>query len=93
MNNAFPRLLKVLSLERQLGYRNKAVIGGLDKFASRWETDARAEAPDAPQVGEIISLLIGYPAVEDTAARKRIIEEILRDEQRANPDWDIVLLR
>ena len=78
MNNAFPRLLKVLSLERQLGYRNKAVIGGLDKFASRWEADARAEAPDAPQVGEIISLLIGYPAVEDTAARERIIEEILR---------------
>ena len=78
MNNAFPRLLKVLSLERQLGYRNKAVIGGLDKFASRWEVDARAEAPDAPQVGEIISLLIGYPAVEDTAARERIIEEILR---------------
>ena len=36
MNNAFPRLLKVLSLERQLGYRNKAVIGGLDKFASRF---------------------------------------------------------
>jgi ATP-dependent DNA helicase RecG len=78
MNNAFPRLLKVLSLERQLGYRNKAVIGGLDKFASRWETDARAEAPDTPQVSEIISLLIGYPAIEDTAARERIIEEILR---------------
>ena len=96
MNNAFPRLLKILSLERQLGYRNKAVIGGLDKFASRWEADARAEAPDAPQVGEIISLLIGYPVVEDTAARERIIEEILRrvreiapsltaTEQRATP--------
>ena len=54
MNNAFARLLKILSLERQLGYRNKAVIGGLDKFASRWEADARAEAPDAPQVSEII---------------------------------------
>jgi ATP-dependent DNA helicase RecG len=78
MNNAFPRLLKILSLERQLGYRNKAVIGGLDKFASRWEADAYAEAPDAPQVSEIISLLIGYPVVEDTAARERIIEEILR---------------
>jgi ATP-dependent DNA helicase RecG len=78
MNNAFARLLKIMTLERQLGYRNKAVIGGLDKFASRWEADAYAEAPDAPQVGEIISLLIGYPAVEDTAARERIIVEILR---------------
>ena len=88
MNNAFPRLLKVLSLERQLGYRNKAVIGGLDKFASRWEADARAEAPDAPQVGEIISLLIGYPAVEDTAARERIIEEILRHVREIAPSSD-----
>ncbi len=78
MNSAFSRLLKVLALERRQGYRNKAVIGGLDKFASRWEVDARSEVPDSVLVGEIISLLIGYPAVEDTAARERIVEQILR---------------
>ncbi len=43
MDSAITRLLKVLDLERKQGYRNKAVIGGLDKFASRWESDARAE--------------------------------------------------
>ena len=78
MNDAFSRLLKILTLERQQGYRNKAVIGGLDKFASRWEVDARSEASDVPAVGEIISLLIGYPAVADTTARERIVEQILR---------------
>ncbi len=78
MNSAFSRLLKILALERRQGYRNKAVIGGLDKFASRWETDARAEVPESALVGEIISLLIGYPAIEDTAARERIVEQILR---------------
>jgi ATP-dependent DNA helicase RecG len=82
MENAFSRLAKVISLERKQGYRNKAVIGGLDKFASRWETDARADATASADnqaaVNEIVALLIGYPAVADPSARERIIEQILR---------------
>jgi ATP-dependent DNA helicase RecG len=82
MENAFSRLAKVISLERKQGYRNKAVIGGLDKFASRWEADARAEAVASANhqaaINEIVALLIGYPAVADPAARERIIEQILR---------------
>ncbi|MCX6031017.1 MAG: ATP-dependent DNA helicase RecG [Chloroflexi bacterium] len=85
MDNAFSRLLKVISLERKQGYRNKAVIGGLDKFASRWEADARAETANAAAVDEIVALLIGYPAVEDTAARERIVEQILRRARDAAP--------
>ena len=86
MNSAFSRLLKVLVLERRQGYRNKAVIGGLDKFASRWEADARAEIPDSPVVSEIVSLLIGYPAVEDAAARERIVELIFRRVREIAPE-------
>jgi ATP-dependent DNA helicase RecG len=86
MNSAFARLLKVLVLERRQGFRNKAVIGGLDKFASRWEADARAEIPDSPAVSEIVSLLIGYPAVEDAAARERIVELILRRVREIAPE-------
>jgi hypothetical protein len=56
MSDAFSRLLKVLALERKQEYRNKAVIGGLDKFASRWETDARAEASNPAAVNEIVAL-------------------------------------
>ena len=77
-NNAFSRLLKVLSLERKQGYRNKAVIGGLDKFASRWEADAQAEARNPAAVSEIVSLLLGYPAIDDPAARERILDQIVR---------------
>ncbi|HIQ04310.1 MAG TPA: ATP-dependent DNA helicase RecG [Anaerolineae bacterium] len=78
MTDAFERLRKILNLERQQGYRNKAVIGGLDKFASRWEPDARSEAPHALEtVQDIVSLLIGYPTVEDREARARIIADIL----------------
>jgi len=86
MNSAFSRLLKVLVLERRQGYRNKAVIGGLDKFASRWEADARAEIPDSPAVSEIVSLLIGYPAVEDATARERIVELIFRRVREIAPE-------
>lgn len=75
-DSAFDRLNKVLSLEQQQGYRNKAVIGGLDKFAARWQQDAEREAP-APAVAEIVALLMGYPTLVDVAARERLIEQVI----------------
>jgi ATP-dependent DNA helicase RecG len=89
MNDAFSRLLKVLALERKQGCRNKAVIGGLDKFASRWEADARAEASNPAAVNEIVALLLGYPAVDDPAARERIIEQVIRRIKEAAPGTPI----
>ncbi len=83
MDNAITRLIKVLELERKQGYRNKAVIGGLDKFASRWESDAFAEVPDPAAVSEIVSLLLGYAAVDDRPARERVLEAILVRARRA----------
>ena len=76
-NNAFTRLSKILELERKQGYRNKAVIGGLDKLAGRWEHDARAETNDDAAVSEIVALMLGYPALDDPMVRERIIEKIL----------------
>src|SRR5450759_2540565 len=78
MDNAFSRLAKVIGLERKQGYRNKAVIGGVYKFASRWEADARAETADQAAVTEIVALLIGYSAMTDSASRERIIEQVVR---------------
>jgi ATP-dependent DNA helicase RecG len=78
MDSAISRLLKVLALEKKQGYRNKAVIGGLDKFVSRWEADARAEAGNSTAINQIIALLLGYPAIDDPAARERILEQVIR---------------
>jgi ATP-dependent DNA helicase RecG len=78
MDTAISRLLKVLSLEKKQGYRNKAVIGGLDKFVSRWEVDARAEVGSNTAINEIIALLLGYPAIDDPTARERILEQVVR---------------
>lgn len=81
MDSAIARLLKILALEKRQGYRNKAVIGGLDKFVSRWESDARAEVGNSAAINEVVALLLGYPVVEDAAARERILDQVLR---RAN---------
>ena len=78
MDNSITRLLKILALETKQGYRNKAVIGGLDKFVSRWEPGARAEVNNQPAMDEIVSLLLAYPAIEDTAMRARILEQVIR---------------
>lgn len=82
--NAIARLLKVLALEKKQGYRNKAVIGGLDKFASRWEPDVRQETTHSAAVNEIVALLLGYPAIEDTASRERILEQVIRRAREAS---------
>jgi ATP-dependent DNA helicase RecG len=78
LDNAISRLLKVLALEKKQGHRNKAVIGGLDKFVSRWEPAARAEVGNQAAMDEIVSLLLGYPAIEDTAMRARILDQVIR---------------
>jgi len=78
--SALETLDKIITQEKKLGYRNKAVIGGLDKFALRWEREtlAQAQTPDEKQfVADIAALLISYPAVEDRQERARIVQDIL----------------
>ncbi len=78
MPGAFERLSKILALEKRQGYRNKAVIGGLDKFAARWEQDARQEAPDRESlIAHVVGLLRGYSATAEQEARVRTLHEIL----------------
>jgi ATP-dependent DNA helicase RecG len=77
---AFEKLTKILTLEQEQGYHNRAVIGGLEKFASFWHEEARQEAEGLEQarlVEEIIALLQSYPTLEDRGARERVVGEIL----------------
>ena len=86
MLSAFEKLTKILALEKEQGYRNRAVIGGLEKFAAFWHEEARQEAQGlegasvgdlAHRVEEIVTLLQSYPALEDHGARKKAVEQIL----------------
>ncbi len=82
MPTAFEKLTKILNLEKSQGYQNRAVIGGLEKFASIWRAEAQAEAdgPDQSQkhqeIDEIADRLTHYEAA-DRDQRQEIVDTIL----------------
>lgn len=80
MSNAIERLKKILKLEQQQGYRNKAVIGGLGRLGERWQVDAAKEATLAGQpelLVQIVSLLATYGHLGGAGPRKETIEKVL----------------
>jgi len=41
---SFDKLSKMLTQEKRLGYKNKAILGGLEKLVPNWGSEARQEA-------------------------------------------------
>jgi ATP-dependent DNA helicase RecG len=86
MESAFEKLRKILAQEHHLGYSNKAVIGGLDKFADHWYDEVRArlrpeqgaeEGSSYPQmVDEVVQLLREYPRAGEVERRRQIVAEV-----------------
>ncbi len=77
---AFEKLTRILTLEQEQGYCNRAVIGGLEKFAPFWRQEARQETEGAEHsrlVEETVALLQSYPTLEDRGARERAVDEML----------------
>jgi len=80
MTSAFEKLTKILALEQEQGYRNRVVIGGLEKFAPFWREEARQEGEGLEHtrlVEEVVALLQSYPTLEDRGARERAVDEML----------------
>ncbi|MDX1521745.1 MAG: OB-fold nucleic acid binding domain-containing protein, partial [Anaerolineae bacterium] len=76
---SFDKLSRMLTQEKRLGYKNKAVMGGLEKFAPTWKAEAQSEATtDSLQsiVDEVEQSLQGYPEVPDEE-RPTYIHQIL----------------
>ncbi|MBP6017090.1 MAG: ATP-dependent DNA helicase RecG [Candidatus Promineofilum sp.] len=79
MDRALNRLERVLELEKQQGYQNKAVVGGIRQFAVYWISQAREEATEeadlalAEQVSEV---LMDYGQLSGAQARARAIESL-----------------
>jgi len=69
---ASPRdtLERILRLEAEQGYRDQAVIGGLDRFLGQWQP--KAQAAGSLPVDTLMQTLVGYsnmdPAARETAA-------------------------
>jgi ATP-dependent DNA helicase RecG len=79
MKPALEKLDKMLSLEIEAKYQNKAVIGGLEQVLSWWPMQARQECGRPEQkawVDEVIALLQGYGALQDRQARVQAVAEM-----------------
>ena len=89
MATALDKLAKILDLEKKSGYRDRAVIGGLEKFLPGWAASAATEPGGTQLVEQVNAILADYgsKSAEDRAAA---VERILEMEARAgegSTDW------
>jgi ATP-dependent DNA helicase RecG len=80
MPSALETLVKILKLEREQGYKNAAVIGGLGNFSENWERQANAQARKAEHhvlVEEIVAALRQYDAIESKDDRHNTVAYLL----------------
>ncbi len=76
---SFDKLIKMLTQEKRLGYKNKAVFGGLEKLAPNWATEALQEAEHKQErllIEEVMQDLRRYPEVAEEN-RPNYIHKIL----------------
>ena len=80
MPSALETLVKILKLEQETGYKNTAVIGGLESFADNWEQDAHQQAKRAEHhqlVDEMALHLRGYAQIDDLEQRHESVKYML----------------
>ncbi len=92
MPSALETLVKILRLERQQGYKNTAVIGGLGAFSQKWSQDAHGQARKPEHhvlVDELGELLRKYEQITSKNERhdsiSYMLERIMGRVQPANP--------
>ncbi len=74
---SFEKLTKILKLEAEFGYRDRAMIGGLAQYAPKWQDEARRESDDAQRIEAISERLRSYGSIDDIEARRQSVEDML----------------
>lgn len=80
MSKAFKRLRRVLKLEAEQGYQNKAVVGGIRQFAAFWVGQAREEAVDEADrvlIEQVAEALVDYGKLPGVEARANAIDSLM----------------
>src|SRR5712692_9408869 len=80
MPSALETLVKILKLEQNTDYQDKAVIGGLKSFASHWVPDAHAQAKKPEHhllIDELAVLLNEYGSLGVGEERREAIKYML----------------
>jgi len=89
MPSALETLMKILRLEREQGYKNGALIGGLGAFAGKWQVDAHTQARRPEHhalVDELVVLMQAYEQVTDRQERHQRVRYMMdRITGRAQP--------
>ncbi|MCS6774541.1 MAG: ATP-dependent DNA helicase RecG [Anaerolineae bacterium] len=76
-NAATEKLLKILKLEAQTGYQDKAVTRGLSAFVSAWLADAERANIDPDWAQAIAQEMREYSACEDLSRRRVMLDAIV----------------
>jgi ATP-dependent DNA helicase RecG len=76
-NSATEKLAKILKLEAERGYQDKAVTRGLASFANAWLADAAKSNIDAEWAQSIADEMRAYSAATDTATRRTALNAII----------------
>lgn len=76
-NSATEKLAKILKLEAERGYQDKAVTRGLASFANAWLADAAKSNIDAAWAQSIADDMRAYSAASDTAVRRTALNAII----------------
>lgn len=85
MSRSFSSLERVLILEAQQNYQDKAVVGGIRQFAAYWVGQAREEAVDEADralVEQIAEVLSDYAKLPGKDARKKAVDGLLKSLER-----------
>ena len=89
MNPALEQLQKVLQLEQKNGYPNTAVIGGLPKMLSFWESNARRAGMDSAFIESVAGLVRQY-ADQSAAERAATVQALQAIAQTAANAFQLV---
>lgn len=76
-NPAVEKITKILRLEAQTGYNDKAVTRGLGSFAGAWIADAAKNNLDPSWAEDLADDMRAYSDMKDIEARKGAIQAIL----------------
>jgi ATP-dependent DNA helicase RecG len=76
-NSATEKLAKILKLEAERGYQDKAVTRGLASFTNAWLADAAKSNIDAAWAQSVADEMHAYSAAPDTATRRTALNAIM----------------
>jgi len=80
MPSALETLVKILKLEREQGYKNSAMVGGLSNYSENWQRQALTQARKAEHlllIDELTSTLRAYDGADHRDERHTLITYML----------------